>query len=379
MKKFHERIFPTICVADEPIVIDLPFPFDTSAIMNHSLPRTEFRGTSTECSRTLNYSALTVAIDQPDWINQFNMLPFRWQHEFMDVTVHHDPKWTVVNGEPVFNFSILITSQPEKWEGIVPAEQLYGIKRLGKTKQNAMLNRFIRRSGAQNAVLVPFWGSNFQDGKHTSFLGHDVGGRVVVKPEDGARGVCHMVVDFDKVSVGAFLRDLYTKDVKLVDMHEKYKDHIKIGHGHAWDDAEAQKVKEEGQFTFQRYVENINQEVRILTDHLGNIGFACLRDRSGDDYKQATGVTHLVEQQRLVDEDFLKKWINVDFDIFKELLRDVVGPMSSVDLFITNDGKWGICEFCNQYGIVGVPREYYIKSVRDYVDHCLEQYSTWDM
>jgi len=355
-----------------------PMPSSEKIPFRHTLPRTEFRGTSTVDRRTINYSALTVAIDEPAWINQFNMLPLRYQHDWMDVTVHHDPKWTVVNGEPVFNFTILITSQPEKWEGIVPPEQLYGVKRLGKTKQNAMLNRFIRRSGAQNALVVPFWASNFQDGKHTSYLGHDITGKVVVKPEDGARGVCHMVVDFDKISVGAFLRDLYTKEVKLVDMHAKYKDHIVIGHGHAWDDTEAQKVKEEGQFTFQRYVADIHQEIRILTDAHGDIGFACLRDRSGDDYKQATGVTHLVDNQRIVDEAFLEKTLEADYDIFKELLKDVVGPMSSVDLFITNDNKWGICEFCNQYGIVGVPREYYIQSVRDYVDQCLLEWSTWE-
>lgn len=358
----------------------LPFPFIApSQDMNHSLPRTTFDDIKDGDHRPLNYSALTVAIDQPDWINQFNMLPFRWQHEFMDVTVHHDPKWTVVNGEPVFNFTILITSQPEKWEGIVPEGQLFGVKRLGKTQQNAKLNRFIRASGAKHAVVVPFWASNFQDGKHTSFLGHDLHGRVVVKPEDGARGVCHMVVDFDKVSVGAFLRDLYTKDVKLATMHEKYKDHIVVGNGHAWDKEEAEKIKEEGDFTFQRYVDNINTEIRILTDYKGDIGFACLRERSGDEYKQATGVTHLIDKQQVVDEGFLKKWIHEDYDIFKTLLKEVVGPMSSVDLFITNDGKWGICEYCNQYGIVGVPREYYTKSVLDYVNNCLIEWQSWDM
>ena len=344
--------------------------------INNQLPKTEINGIRDGNISNVTVASVVVCIDNPDNINQFNMLPLRWAYDFYDVIIHSDPKWVMQNGQPTFNFTILITDNEAKWKDIVPPDQLFSTRRLGKTAQNIILNRFLSQHETVNALAVPVWGSNYGDTKHTSYLGDDISGLVVVKPEDGARGICQMVVDFDKISVGAFLRDLYGK-TSLKDIHAKYKEHLIVGAGHELYDDEAEGVKKDASFAFQRYVENIEAEYRILTDKDGAIGFACKRVRGGDtEFKQATGATSKVTAIEEVTEEQLGLDIGADWDVFERLLAEVVGPMQSVDLFITKDGKWGICEYCNQYGIEGVPREYYLKSVRDYVEDCIMHWAT---
>lgn len=351
----------------------------TEAAMSirNAVPRTVFNGFDDGDHRLVATSNhVVVCIDQPHLINQFNMIPPRFQSSWYDVTVHNDPKWVMQEGLPCFNFDILITGD-ENWVGIVPKDRLFLTKRLSKTRQAIAINQFLREAKSDKALIVPTYGSNWGDNYHPSYLGTELTGKIVIKPEDGARGLCHFVVDFDKVSVGPFLRDLYGKTT-IAEMAEKYAPHAHLSHGQAWDDEESQKVKEEGNFTFQRYVEDIQYEIRILTNHVRDIGFACIRNRVGEVYKQATSATTMLENICGIDEASLVSLMGgqAELDVFKQLLDEVIGPMQSVDLFITKDGRWGICEYCNQYGIAGVPREYAVSSISEYVTHCIDESRT---
>jgi hypothetical protein len=342
--------------------------------IKNALPRVNFCGIKDGDHRAvMSNNHVVVCIDEPHSINQFNMIPPRFQSAWYDVSVHNDPKWVMQEGLPCFNFDVLITGD-EKWKGIVPQDRLFLTKRLSKTRQAIAINQFLREAKTVKALIVPTYGSNFGDTYHPSYLGTELTGKIVVKPEDGARGLCHFVVDFDKVSVGPFLRDLYGK-TSIADMAEKYAPHAHLSHGQAWDDEESQKVKEEGNFTFQRYVDNIKTEVRILTNHVSDIGFACVRSRIGDVYKQATSATPLLENiEQIYKNDLLEMFGDEqELQVFEKLLEEVIGPMQSVDLFFTEDGRWGICEYCNQYGIAGVPRDYAVSSISDYVIHCIDE------
>lgn len=342
------------------------------ARINSNLPHFEFRGIKDGDHRQITNNHVTVCIDKPEMINQFNMIAPRFQNQWYDVSVHSDPKWVLQEGLPCFNFDILITGDA-KWKGIVPDDRLFLLKRLSKTRQAIAINQFLRQAKTHKALIVPTYGSNFGDKYHPSYLGTELTGKIVIKPEDGARGLCHFVVDFDKVSVGPFLRDLYGATT-IADMAEKYAPHAHLSHGQAWDDEESQKVKEEGNFTFQRYVENIKAEVRILTNHVSDVGFACVRSRVGEEYKQATSATTMLDHiEELNDLELLSMFGDVgERDVFLKLLEEVIGPMQSVDLFFTEDGRWGICEYCNQYGIAGVPRQYAVSSIADFVVHCID-------
>ncbi|MNY04803.1 hypothetical protein D3C86_1375000 [compost metagenome] len=342
--------------------------------INGNKPHFEFSGIKDGDHRLVaSNNHVVVCIDAPHSINQFNMIPPRFQSAWYDVSVHSDPKWVMQEGLPCFNFDILITGD-EKWKGIVPADRLFLLKRLSKTRQAIAINQFLREAKTANALIVPTYGSNFSDKYHPSYLGTELTGKIVIKPADGARGLCHFVVDFDQVSVGPFLRDLYGATT-IADMAEKYAPHAHLSHGQAWDDEESQKVKEEGNFTFQRYVDDIQHEIRILTNHVSDIGFACIRNRIGDVYKQATSATVMLENICSIGDKQLVTLMGGqgELDVFKKLLEEVIGPMQSVDLFITKDGRWGICEYCNQYGIAGVPREYSVSSISDFVMHCIDE------
>jgi hypothetical protein len=374
---FDERPYVTICIPptlwNEP---SMSTPTQPSKHLNNSAPKVAFTGIKDGDHRPLINNHVVVCIDEPHSRNQLNMIPPRFYSEWYDVSVHSDPKWVMQEGLPCFNFDILITGD-DKWVGIVPKDQLFLTKRLSKTRQAIAINQFLRTANTHKALIVPTYGSNWGDKYHPSYLGTELTGKIVIKPEDGARGLCHFVVDFDQVSVGPFLRDLYGK-TKIADMAEKYAPHAHLSHGQAWDDEESQQVKDEGNFTFQRFVDNIATEVRILTNHVSDVGYACIRSRIGDEYKQATSATPILEDIKSIDGKVLGEMFGdpAEYAIFCQLLEEVIGPMQSVDLFFTEDGRWGICEYCNQYGIAGVPREYAVSSISDYVMHCIDESRT---
>lgn len=351
-------------------------PTQPSKHLNNAAPKVVFSGIKDGDHRPLCNNHVVVCIDKPHLINQFNMIPPRFYSAWYDVSVHNDPKWVMQEGLPCFNFDILITTD-ESWVGIVPKDRLFLTKRISKTRQAIAINQFLRTADTHKALIVPTYGSNWGDKHHPSYLGTELTGKIVIKPEDGARGLCHFVVDFDQVSVGPFLRDLYGK-TKIAAIAEKYAPHAHLSHGQSWDDKESQKVKDEGKFTFQRYVDNIATEVRILTNHVSDIGFACIRSRIGEDYKQATSATPILEDILSIDNNVLAEMFGnpEEYAVFCQLLEEVIGPMQSVDLFFTEDGRWGVCEYCNQYGIAGVPRDYAVSSISDYVMYCIDESRT---
>ena len=316
---------------------------------------------------------VTVCIENAN-INQYDMLPPRYTDGAYEITTHHDPKWMIENGVPVFNFDVLITHDRNKWEQLVPANQLVVVPRYDKTHQSIAINSFFRdnRCSQSTAIQAGVFGSSHVNKKHPSFLGSTVSGKVVVKPEDAARGVCQFVVDFDKVSVGPFLGDLHSS-MTPEKIAEKYSPHVVFSAGAIKTPKEVAEIRKNSSYTFQRYIPNVETEIRVLTDSFGLPGFSCVRSRVGDEYVQATGVTHLVDNIVCADLESLDIWKGNDYQLFLKLLEDVVGPMQSVDLFITEDGGWGIFEYCNQYGIAGVSAAYYSDSVKEFVMRAIDK------
>lgn len=317
-----------------------------------------------------------LAISDPGWINQFQMLPRSWDLGYCRVAVHGDPQWVLKNGIPETNFDILLTPV-ESWKKLLPPHRVCVTPRLSKTDQGIAIAQWMQPLNQEWLASPVTFGSNLPDRKHPSYYGPDLKGRVVIKPEDGARGVSQILVDFDEVSVSSFLKDLYGP-CTWAELKELYITPAVVFSDGAFVNAdENENNKKDGRFTFQAFVPNIEFEVRILTNHNADIGFICHRTREGEEYKQATGVARKAVEMwtSTKDEEWLSDRMGPgQLDVFKEFLKDVVGPMQSVDLFITETSKWGVLEYCNQYGIAGVPPDYYTSSVKAFAEKLVAEF-----
>lgn len=200
------------------------------------------------------------------------------------------------------------------------------------------------------------------------------GSKVVIKPKDGARGIGQYLVDTDKVpfakvmdAIDRFFKERYTED-QLIEALEKYKEGIVYScSGENYDGEGLFCLRGQG-YVIQSYVEGIDSEYRIITGGNSEIAYCQKRKiRKGNDgFAQATGSdTDSVKGDDVVDIKTVLK--PAALSGLKRLLKDVVGPLSSVDLFVTSPSNWGIFEFCNQFGMVGVPHQTARKIHVDYL------------
>lgn len=175
-------------------------------------------------------------------------------------------------------------------------------------------------------------------------------GPMVLKADHGARGIGQIVFDPVVVPLSKLLTAVSHQ--RLNDIHE-------MGLKVTFDDRETEEqclAQIAESFHIQRLVGNITTETRVLaygTNH--NHWRAFDRKRHEGEYVQARG------NQRMADQGMsfrdLAHWQEIK-SLILHLLQKT--PVLSLDVFHTHDGKWGIFEYSNQFGM-------------DYVDQHLRQ------
>jgi hypothetical protein len=200
------------------------------------------------------------------------------------------------------------------------------------------------------------------------FFGQDIGGMIVIKPIDGARGIGQLIVNLDEIlpaNVAHLLtlakdgKDAFLEYVNTCAPHVEYH----IGHGEV---EEGIGALAEG-YVVQEMVRNVENEYRIILTPESEPAFICARKRdslpldanaNSHDYRQATGVARFRHEMAILS--------TIDYPHLNEvlvLLKELQLPLNSVDLFITTDGKWGIFEYCPQWGTQGLP----LKDITDWL------------
>lgn len=287
------------------------------------------------------------------------------------VVVHNDPRVSIQGSESIFNFDIVINGDMKaKWVDMLPSHRIGELKRYSKLVQAVQLNQFAKyRIPPESFALVPThrvgWGTKNYPAVEAA---------VVIKPEDGARGIGHFVVAADLVNVNYFLDrlDYYlSQDVnapywrstdEFLAQFDGAAQYYSGGEKHDGEGLEA--LREQGLLV--QSVMDVAVEYRLLTDLNGKIAY-CQRRRFRDyraDYRQAIGSGGLDHRDLCTFEELPEA---IDKDYLASIASALVGPMGSVDLFITKDNKWGIFEYCNQFGIDGVPMSTAHKLHTDYV------------
>lgn len=304
-----------------------------------------------------------VAVDP--YMDNFSVLGLRHMLANGDeVVIHNTPDFNMVGDKTIFNFDIFISGKlkQETFSTIVPSWRLVEIPRHGKVVQHCLLQQAAAAYSVDHTrrdffINVPTWKQGWGGRNYPVRPG-----RMVVKPNDGARGIGQFVVDTHLVNIDAFLKSLnallateYTAE-SLAEFLAKYENAVTYHTGSENKPLEGLATLKEQGVIVQSVVEDISSEYRIITNKDCEPTYVQKRRIRDPEsvFPQATGGGSLIDKDSIVDIDEMPGCVNRD--MLNYLCRHAIGPMSSIDLFVTNDGHWGIFEFCNQFGISGIPQ-----------------------
>lgn len=311
----------------------------------------------------------TLTIVTSRMINNFDVLGIHYPLDNgVELRFHRHPQVNIRGDKVAYNFDIMIGNGKEegfKFVDALPPHRYIELRRYDKFTQAIRLLRGYNQYRLENPtqthdmgfVPVPTW-----------FVGMDgtrsfpvTQGKVVVKPTDGARGIGQFVVDTDKVNLhqlntklDEYLKaDDYNAE-KFQAMLDKFEGHVTYHSVAENEPFEGLKAMAAEGAVVQSFIPKIVAEYRVLTNVDGFPTYfqkRRVRDPAST-FPQATGGGDLIDMDAVVlnplDDGPAQ-------ELFEYLCSEVIGPMNSIDLFVTDAGSWGIFEYCNQFGVTGIP------------------------
>lgn len=283
-----------------------------------------------------------------------------------EVIFHNDPRMTIRKDRTFFNFDFAIDDGRTKIDGylmtsVVPKDRLVIIPRFNKVEQHLFLRRAVDNAILHDIDLSNFIGIDIYHNSQTNGNSHllDIDGPVVVKPLDGARGIGQFLVQEPAGTLIKIVDTLNAVRHKRIAVEDAitslaaYSDHFVYstkGERRPFEGIEA--IAEDG-LCIQGFVPDIVGEYRLITDANCKIAYCQVRDirtEGANGFPQAVGGAG-----DFTDETLLMKIVREEeIEAIEYLAKEVVGPCSSIDLFVTADKRWGFFEYCNQFGVIGV-------------------------
>ena len=334
-------------------------------------------------------STKTVVIAIDEKMDNFAVLGNRFDitvaGEFYNVYVHNNPSVNQSFVGVTANFDILFDGGygRKDWADILPQHQHRLNKRFSKEIQAIKMADFhkgwMSHFGRPDPrfINIPTWSIGWNGRNYP-----ERADAVVVKGKDGARGIGQFVINTVYVNLDYFLKRLdsllkvpYNEGL-LNDFIEQFGGHVVYGKGDENKPGEGLESLRDNGYFVQSLVSNINAEYRVLTDKDGKPAYIQRRKVRSEDteYPQATGSGSVIDRTAImtVDDFFETGFVHRQF--FEDLCAGVVGPVSSIDVFTTSAGGWGVFEYCNQFGVSGVPLDIVAKLHVGYVGQAIEEY-----
>lgn len=323
-------------------------------------------------------------------MNNFGILPQGVVIAGKQVFFHNDPRMGADGDTIHFNFDYMITDgtinidDGPNAESIVPPNMLVVNKRYNKFEQMSRLRNFATEQAKKgkfniDEFVVPgVWYNRQPSGMSNLVIPKDE--TVIVKPADGARGIGQFLLKLDKIPFVVFIDTLDRYRTSKITEEQFWLALNKFPGCYVYSTAGEHReheglvaLKQQG-YVVQSFVKDVCTEYRLLTDLDGKIAYCQvrgIRDKGQSEFPQATGSeTNSIEGDDIVPiEEVLSKRTLKDLNA---IASNVVGPLSSIDLFLTEDGRWGIFEYCNQFGIKGVPMETTYKLHYDFVERLIK-------
>lgn len=307
-------------------------------------------------------------------IDNFDVIPQGHRVEDYEFIFTKSPEIQLTGKGIVTNFDILITDGEKEMFGInntllLKQHQYKIMKRLSKPEQIArQLIYKDNHPGLTVNMIVPrsFYCDNYTTLKHI----FPDANSCVIKPIHGARGIGQFKINTERMPIRVVI-DLLEKTRKnttgspdtkyILESLKDWADYFTYSTSGENYENEGIGILLSQRFLVQEHVDNIEKEYRIITDYKGNLAYVQERKFKFDDknyYQQAIG--------SVIEPDWVhSKPTSLDktdnLDEIENFIKTVVGPLQSVDLFITKEGKWGIFEWCNQFGTMGIPSHIVMK------------------
>lgn len=278
-----------------------------------------------------------------------------------EVILHSEPVTALHGNTLARNYDLLISPHPIPMAG----ERCIVLERYTKVQQCAMMMEFIEKHRAQfpNFIVPATWATEAD-------LKADVSSyavkNVIFKFQDGARGICQLLVEnvanvnkstlfrhFKAAMLELSKAELNAQDVVGVNklIHEKLEK--ALGVPALWTGYEQRdagylpELLNPDNYYVQKYVDHLREEHRILVMDESEIHYFKRGVRADRPFPQATGGVTSIYSPSLALDDHYHTLLTEEI---KNFLATFVPEMNSADLFVTQDGKYGLFEFCNQYG-----------------------------
>lgn len=222
---------------------------------------------------------------------------------------------------------------------------------------------------------------------HKSGTGID--GKVIIRPQLGACSIGLIVLDTKVTSIGSVNRLIIEGDFQAgatpTSTNLTIKKKFEELPGSPVYCSEGDTVPLQGmtllkeRYFIQEYVDNIKTEYRIIIGADNRPVYAIQRERyvygqlDGTDLaygrSKAVGVGNSFPTLR---EAGIPDYVEEEFN---HLLQSADFALHSFDLFLTDDGQWGVFEFSNEYGVESVPHDLTIQEARTYIENIIERVS----
>jgi hypothetical protein len=310
-----------------------------------------------------------------DHLSQFDHLPARFVSPCgsFEILKHQAPKFYVGQDNQInFNFDLgLLTNTDTLFKGAdnrndfqlerhCPSIVL--LPRETKLTQQWGLSSIARRLQLKHFRHVQTFKSH-TTAFNNAYFRPNAKGLVVVKPLDGARGIGQIVANLDEI-LPSTLAQLLSKanqgSEEFLLAVKEHAPHVEyhVGHGSTFEGTQA--LASQG-YVVQELIPDVVEEYRIILDVDSKPAWFVKRRRDSlphdasinqHDYRQATGAARVKSEV-----NFTKI---IDYPHKGEVtaaLKALHLPFNSVDLFITKDGRWGIFEYCPQWGTDGLPMQ----------------------
>ena len=319
-------------------------------------------------------------------VNNIYQLPPHLTIDDVDVLIHFNPMVRLEGNRFSCNCDIALdlTNPGDDPDVLLEAaldDQYYHIPRLRKSHQYAKLLSARNRAGESflaELVIPPMLTASItaHGGRNTmnpiDRLGSSFGlgageviERMVVKPENGARGQGQALVPIDQLR--PFFNDL---GLPLSELKKRYPDVVFTKHDpNGQEKEEDPKLADLGTWTITEYIDDIDEEYRVLI--AGDKIYISSRDRSKGEFPQANVDLDMIPEDKEFSEIQSSNPLH-------SLVADIANVfnlrLGSIDLFKTTADCYGFFECCPQFGLIPMPHDEAFKIHHDFLRWLVNRY-----
>lgn len=306
------------------------------------------------------------------------------------VIVHNTPDITTFDFQAsenriVTNFDHLV------WNGfgnsdfkLVPDHQQTLLEYRSKHQQAILLqrelDRYIEQNPNEETAKLRFPKTILLDQSSTHNRIKNIGGKVVLKPNTGARSIGQVLFDISiedpldcinklKIKQNQISREANTAEA----VKECSPGIIDYSKGREFSKNEGLSRLLNEEVVAQEYIQHVVEEYRFIIVG-GEVVYRQKRRREGDIYKVADGSGEFYQDNGNVSfHEDLEKY-EVPFKV-RVILNDIIGKLipdiGSVDIFLTNFGEIGIFEYSYEFGTTGIPTTHLESIYQKFVKHLI--------